>query len=140
MDFKPNRLSFEQGIERIKKAAGKFDKDYAIVTSRDEVAVDLRHSLKVTNVPPGFEKWQLPVWLEKPSQLYISVAAPNLKVPEHSHDEGAGVRIIMSGSIIFNGKELTEGDWMYIPQGKKYTFATGPLGARMCYCYCCSCA
>ena len=45
----------------------------------------------------------------------------------------------MSGSIIYKGNELVAGDWMYIPQGVKYSFKVGPNGARMGYCYQCCC-
>jgi hypothetical protein len=61
-------------------------------------------------------------------------------VPKHSHDEGDGIRIIMSGSIIYDGHELSGGDWMFIPKGVAYDFKVGPMGAALCYCYCCCCA
>ena len=71
--------------------------------------------------------------------MFISVGAPGIKVPNHSHDEGAGIRFIMNGSITYKGKELTGGDWMYIPKGIEYEFEVGHLGVTMCYCYCCCC-
>jgi hypothetical protein len=61
-------------------------------------------------------------------------------VPTHSHNEGDGVRFIASGSIKYNGQELTTGDWMYIRAGSEYEFEVGRYGAVMCYCYCCCCA
>jgi quercetin dioxygenase-like cupin family protein len=82
----------------------------------------------------------LPVYLANPSQLFLTIAAPETAAEEHSHDEGDGIRFITSGSIIYKGMELTAGDWMFIPKGEKYSFMTGRMGANMCYCYCCCCA
>ena len=140
--FNPGRLTFEQGLRRIKDAAKKtqLDQTSEIVTSRDTRAAKAQSLLKVDNIPDGFVKWQLPVYLEKPSQLFITVAPPDADVPEHSHDEGDGIRFISAGSINYNGQELTAGDWMFIPKGKTYSFKVGTFGAMMCYCYCCCCA
>ena len=111
-----------------------------MITSRDEAARYAQKLLTVSEVPGGFRKWQLPVYLDRPSQLFITVAEPRADVPEHSHDEGDGIRFIAQGSIIYNGTELTAGDWMFIPAGSRYSFKVGELGALMCYCYCCCCA
>jgi hypothetical protein len=141
-DFNPNALTFEEGIKRLDSILKKegIDPQHHITTSRDKEAEHLREVLKITNVPKGFQKWMLPVYLTSASQLYISMAEPNVEVPSHSHDEGEGIRFMISGSIMYNGKELTAGDWMYIPKGAQYSMKVGPLGALMCYCYCCSCA
>lgn len=141
-DFNPNLLTFEEGIDRLNRILKKegLDPQHHITTSRDPGAEHLREVLKITNVPQGFQKWMLPVHLPSASQLYISMAEPNVEVPLHSHDEGDGIRFMISGSIIYNGKELTAGDWMFIPKGTQYSMKIGPLGALMCYCYCCSCA
>ena len=140
--FDPNQVTFTQGLKRIEAAVHKLGMDTSkkVLTSQDSQAMAAQKLLTVTNVPGGFTKWQLPVFLDKPSQLFITLAAPNAEVPEHSHNEGAGIRFIAGGSIIYNGKELTAGDWMYIPQGAKYSFKVGSVGATMCYCYCCCCA
>jgi len=140
--FDPNQVKFDEGLKRLESAARKLgiDPRKSILTSRDRIAAEARRALMISNVPGGFTKWQLPVYLDKPSQLYITTAAPNAEVAEHSHNEGAGVRFIAGGSILYNGQELTAGDWMYIPAGIKYSFKVGDFGATMCYCYCCSCA
>lgn len=140
--FNPKEhLTFKEGEEKVKSALKAADIDFKsrIYTSRDDESILLANLLQVKEVPDGFKKWQLPVVME-PSQLFISVAAPDIKVPSHSHDEGDGIRFIMSGSVYFNGQELTAGDWMFIPAGKEYNIQIGPMGALMCYCYCCSCA
>jgi uncharacterized protein YegJ (DUF2314 family) len=140
-DFKPNRLTFDQGVERVQEALKKHRMSMSerIITSRDPGVDELCRTLKVDNVPSGFNKWQLPIILDR-SQLYISVAQPNATVPLHSHDEGDGVRLMLSGSIIYEGKELSAGDWMFIPKGKPYAFTVGRFGAVMGYCYQCCCA
>ena len=141
-NFKPNQLTFKDGLERIEKANREAGLTIGkeIITSRDERVKKALQKLETTNIPEGFKKWQLPVALRCESQLFVTVSPPGLKVPSHSHDEGPGVRFIAGGSIIYNGKELTSGDWMYIPAGTPYEFEVGPYGATMCYCYCCCCA
>ena len=42
--------------------------------------------------------------------------------------------MIISGSIKFSGKELSEGDWMYIPAGANYMFEVGLRGVGIFYC------
>jgi hypothetical protein len=139
--FNPNVATFEEGVERINEALSlaKFKIGHEIITSQDKEAIKLVNLLAVNNIPDGFKKWQLPFVMES-SQLFISVSNPDVEVPEHSHDEGTGIRFIMSGSIYYDGKELKSGDWMYIPKGAKYSFKTGPFGASFCYCYECCCA
>ncbi len=135
-------LSFEQGAGRVRKAlaeVGIESIDQSIFTSKDSKSLGLDRTLQVDNIPGGFKKWQLPVVLDR-AQMFISSAAPGAKVPAHIHKEGAGVRFIMSGSIVYEGNELTAGDWMYIPEGMPYSFEVGELGATMCYCYACCCA
>lgn len=140
--FDPNQLTFEEGLKRITQASEKIGikLDRGILTSRDKDVFRLTNVLRVTNVPAGFVKWQLPVYLDKPSQLFISSAAPLSTVETHSHRDGDGIRFIVSGSIDYNGQELSAGDWMFIPAGQEYSFQVGPRGATMCYCYCCCCA
>lgn len=136
-----NELTFQQGLKRIveeNKKAG-FDYSRQITTSQDKEAKSAVDGLKFPYVPDGFTKFQLPFALNSPTQMFISVGAPGTKVPEHSHDEGDGVRFIVNGSIKYNGKELKTGDWMYVPKGKKYSFEVGPLGATFFYCYECCC-
>ena len=134
-------MTFSQGEEKVKHACAEAGLKIGskIITSRDRNAVVAANLLSVDNIPGGFKKWQRPFVMDR-SQLFISIGSPDAKVPEHSHDEGDGIRFIMSGSIHYNGMELTAGDWMYIPKGAKYSMAVGALGAAMCYCYCCCCA
>jgi hypothetical protein len=134
--FNPNELSFEDGVKRVEAALKKvgLDMDKQIMTSRDTKVIAATELLTVPHVPEGFVKWQLPIVLKQPSQLYLSTSEPNVEVPAHSHDEGPGVRFIISGSIQYGGKELTAGE------GTSYSFKVGPHGVTMGYCYCCCCA
>src|SRR5689334_18290579 len=139
--FNPNRLTFDEGLERIRKALDNSGVrvDGRIVTSRDKDAGDLRDALAVENVPKGFTKYQLPVYLDAPSQLFVTIAEPNVRAGRHVHEDGDGIRFIAGGSITFEGQELSAGDWMFVPKGRDYEFEVGPNGALMCYCYCCCC-
>lgn len=136
--FQPNRLKVEACARRVRDALKKadFDMDRQIVTSRDRAGIQLKKLLSTSNIPAGFTKWQLPIDFAR-CFVFISVASPNVRVPEHSHDEGSGIRFIAAGSIIYHGQELTAGDWMYIPRGRRYSFEVGPFGATMFYCYQC---
>lgn len=49
------------------------------------------------------------------------------------------MRFIVSGSVIYNGKELVGGDWMFVPKDVPYSLDVGPNEAIMCYCYPCCC-
>lgn len=141
MKFDPNQVTFAQGAVRVEGVVRKLGVDLRrqVLTSRDPVALELRKLLPVTNVPKGFEKYQLPFVLQD-SQLFVTTAPAGAKVEEHAHEDGDGVRFIAHGSVHYNGMELKEGDWMFIPKGLRYSLQIGARGAVMCYCYCCCCA
>jgi hypothetical protein len=138
--FNANPATFEDGVERVKEAlkVSGFKVGKQIVTSQDKGITKVLNLLGTDNIPDGFKKWQLPFIFDK-TQMFFSVGNPDVLVPEHSHDEGDGIRIIVSGSIFYKDKELKSGDWMFIPQGAKYSIKTGPFGSTMCYCYQCCC-
>lgn len=135
----PDRLTFEEGLERIRQESTKagFELERNIVTSRSEEAESFKDILQVSKVLEGFRKLQLPVHFACESQTFISFAVPNTRVPALSHKEGPGIRIIISGSMKYEGVELVAGDWMYIPAGKEYDFTVGPSGVAMFSSYCC---
>jgi hypothetical protein len=111
-EFDPNRLSFDEGLERIQQAIGKtaLTRQGRILNSRDDGVKGALKALAVNNVPDGFRKWQLPVYLNAPSQLFVTVAEPGARAEAHSHREGDGFRFVAGGSIIYEGQELTAGD------------------------------
>lgn len=136
-------ISFEDGLHRVAEARrelGMAERTTQIVTSRDPSAERLREALKIAKLPAGFQKWQLPVAItETGAQFFMSVAQAGAAVEEHSHEEGDGLRVIISGSIDYAGQELTAGDWMFIPAKASYSFKVGHQGASMFYCYKCCC-
>ena len=139
--FDPNKESLFRCIARLENLArdGGLSTE-KILTSQDVAKAGLEEKLKVTNIPPGFQKRMLPVFLDKASTFYISRGEAGTEVPEHSHDEGDGLRVILSGSIRYGDVELSEGDWMFLPAGQKYSFVVGERGVTMFYCYSCCCA
>jgi hypothetical protein len=142
VEFDPNRSALSDCMALIEKAVEEagFQTQGRVVTSRDDGMTELRKRLATTNVPGGFRKWQLPFILNGPATLFITVAEADARVPPHAHQEGDGIRFIAGGSINYEGTELSQGDWMFIPAGVEYSFEVGPNGAIMCYCYCCCCA
>lgn len=140
--FNPNKLTFEAGLKRIQQASEKagIKLERRILTSKDSEVAELTRALKVDNVPEGITKWQLPVHMESATQMFVSIAEPNTKVPLHAHRDGDSLRFIVSGSINFNGQELTAGDWMYVPAGHKYSFEAGRIRVIIICCYACCCA
>lgn len=139
-EFDPNRNKLGVCLDQIKV----IQQEMGISTSRIFTSRDIKDlwnsQAAVSNIPSGFNKIMLPFNTEGPATFYISAAGPNVKVPSHSHDEGAGIRFIASGSIIYKGQELVAGDWMYLPAKVPYDFVVGPKGVVIFYCYQCCCA
>jgi hypothetical protein len=138
-DWDPNKTSFEKGrpyVELQLKKAG-LDPDAGILTSKDPKARKALSLLKTLNAPRGFEKHQLPFSFFHPTNLYVASGKAGSTVPSHSHDEGAGMRFIIKGSLTINGKRLGPGDWIYIPKGKPYSLKVGPKGVQFVADYAC---
>ena len=124
-------------IEQVQKDLGLSQKD--IFTSIDAERSGGHPDLRVTNIPNGFSKTMLPFFTDGAATFYLSSGAPNSVVPRHSHDEGAGIRFIVNGSIQYGDQLLREGDWMFMPAGAEYEFNVGSTGVTMFYCYSCCC-
>lgn len=140
MAFNPNQISLEDGIKIIKQAQEELGLSQdRIFTSIDAEKAGASKMLATNTVPSGFSKWMLPFYTDGAATFYISSAAPNSTVPRHSHEEGAGIRFIMNGSLEYNGQVLSEGDWMYMPANAPYEFTVGARGVSMFYCYQCCC-
>jgi hypothetical protein len=60
-----------------------------------------------------------------------------LSLDQPSHDEGDGIKFIVPSSILHNGQQLTEVNWMFIPAGELRSLKVGPFGILMCH-YCVS--
>ena len=111
------------GADRIRTALDKHGiviKD-EVITSRDEGMDDVLFDLRRPDMPPGILSWQLPVILDKTTFVFLTVAEPGAIVPTHAHSRNL-FRVVISGSIITDGKELKSGDWMYVPKGTKYSY------------------
>lgn len=62
---------------------------------------------------------------------WLSRIDPNTTIPGHSHplEKLGDMKVVISGSVMFQGRELTAGDWFWAPSGEQYTFSTGDRGA-----------
>lgn len=132
--FTPKEITFAEGVERLQAALTRagVNLDSGILTSRDPRLHALRDELRLPGLPDGFTMWQIPVPLNR-SLLFLQVALPHAQMPEHRHPHAPVFRLVVSGSIIHAGIELTVGDWMYVPKGIAYSFTAGALGAAVMY-------
>jgi hypothetical protein len=75
------------------------------------------------------KKWQLPIGSSH-IKIEQTVFPPNTLVAPHVHpensqeDPGGGLRIVISGTIFYEGREYGPGDWFFAPNGRPYTFTT----------------
>jgi hypothetical protein len=121
-------------------AKNGLDLNRHIITSRDKSAKAFNKSLSIKSAPQGFTKSRLPFFMEcEGVNFYISSAAPGVRVGTHSHEHGPVVRFVLEGSITFRNTEYSTGDWIYLPEGAKYSFEVGNRGASFILLYCCCC-
>jgi mannose-6-phosphate isomerase-like protein (cupin superfamily) len=119
-------LAKGQGVKRINaalKKAGIVLTKGRVITSRDDSMDEAREELRRLNLPPGFQSWQLPV-PKNDLDIFLTVVSPGAVLPEHSHTRDL-FRVVLSGSIFTEGKELKTGDWMYVPAGTPYSYSAG---------------
>jgi quercetin dioxygenase-like cupin family protein len=103
-----------------------------VVTSFDENSVRAEKDLSV-DVPfaVGVQKWQLPINLPN-FRVIMTRFPPNTVVDLHEHPNFDGVsacgqlRVVVQGSITFDGRKYGPGDWFFIPNGVPYSFVTDP--------------
>ena len=64
---------------------------------------------------------------------WLARIAPDTKIPHHTHDleKLADYKLVISGSIFGNGRELTAGDWIWASAGESYNFTAGEQGALL---------
>jgi hypothetical protein len=104
----------------------------AAVTSFDQAALSARDALRV-DAPfgSGIAKWQLPVNMLE-LRVFQTVFPPDTLVAPHVHpvnteqDPGGSLRIVVKGSISYEGRTFRPGDWFYVPNGESYTFRSSP--------------
>jgi len=102
------------------------------IDSFHDKATSARSELKVeTPFGSGIEKWELPVFMP-PLRVHNTVFPPNTSVAPHVHplnsakEPGGGLRVVISGSILYEEKEYKPGDWFFVPNGEPYAFRTDP--------------
>jgi len=103
-----------------------------VVTSFDEIATRAETELAVdAPFADGVKKWQLPINLPG-FRLVMTKFPPGTVVKAHKHPSIPGfsrcgqVRVVIKGSIDYDGKIYGPGDWFYIPNGGAYSFTTDP--------------
>lgn len=78
---------------------------------------------------------RMPVTDVKDGRFFAWLAriAPDTVIPAHTHDleKLADFKLVISGSIVGNGRELTAGDWIWAPAGRPYNFTVGEQGALL---------
>ena len=114
------------GAERVRAALKKHGiaVERKVITSRDPGMDEVRNELRRPDMPPGFHQWQLPIVMEGPAFFFLTVAEPGAVVPRHAHKRDL-FRMVLSGSMHINGRELMVGDWMYVPSGTSYSYGAG---------------
>jgi quercetin dioxygenase-like cupin family protein len=110
-------------------------RDALVCSAFDKLADPLPHKW------PGVTRWFFPYGYRAPDieapeyggryLAYIAHIDPNVKITDHTHpiERLADKRVVLSGTIYAEGKELTAGDFFWVPANTKYSFTTGKTGA-----------
>jgi quercetin dioxygenase-like cupin family protein len=130
-----------QGVQRVRQVLrnhGHNDIGDRVLTSQDRGMQDILNELSRTQgMSPGFQQWQLPLGVGDNHTVlaFMTEAAAGAVLPAHSHEADL-FRVVVAGSLEFNGVQLGTGDWMFIPKGTtyQYTAASNP-GATTLHCY-----
>ncbi|HEV2802058.1 MAG TPA: cupin domain-containing protein [Pyrinomonadaceae bacterium] len=126
------------GVARVREALQEagLDTTSTIITSRDAAVQAMQERLRTRAMPAGFTQHQLPIlFFGQNTMHFITYGQPHAKFPEHRHEQDDGLRLIIKGSLIFRGTELTAGDWMYVPRGSSYSFEVGAAGCTIFHAY-----
>ncbi|KAF1996597.1 hypothetical protein P154DRAFT_579700 [Amniculicola lignicola CBS 123094] len=112
------------------------------VTSRDpkvtSATVSLPHLAQYAETGEGITHSFFPFAPRMPANpnkdgrffAWLAHIAPGTDVPGHIHEleRLADYKLVINGSIISNGRELTAGDWIWAPAGTAYSFTVGGKG------------
>ncbi|WP_143282147.1 hypothetical protein [Burkholderia pseudomallei] len=103
------------------------------VSSLDDATRALENELPLaTPFGSGLKKFQLPIDM-MPIRVAKTIFPPGSVVKRHIHpphsnaDPGGGLRIVVSGWILFEDRRYRQGDWFFVPNGTPYEFSTAPL-------------
>lgn len=103
-----------------------------VVTSFDDDTLRAENDLRVdAPYADGAQKWQLPIALPN-FRIMMTRFPPNTVVEPHVHPDIDDItkcgqyRIVIEGSITYNGKKYGPGEWFFIPNGVPYSFVTDP--------------
>ena len=125
-----------RGVRRVKDALRKHGVDFGnrVITSRDRGMDEVQKDLKRTGMPPGVEQWQIPIVVGANEDIlsFTGQMEAGADVPEHAHNQ-AIFRIVIQGSLEYNGMTLKAGDWMLVPAGQRYELKAGPDGCTTMY-------
>ena len=103
-----------------------------VVTSFDEVARRAEEELRVgAPFAKTAKKWQLPIDVMG-FRIIKTVFPPDTIILPHTHSvldpdvKSGGFRMVVKGSITFEGQKFEPGDWFFVPNGTPYSFKTDP--------------
>jgi quercetin dioxygenase-like cupin family protein len=127
-----------QKVRQVLQRHGHRDIGDRVLTSQDNDMQGILNDLSRTaGMPPGFQQWQLPLGVGDNHTVlaFMTEADAGAVLPEHSHAADL-FRVVVSGSLQYNGVVLSAGDWMFIPKNTRYqyTAASNP-GVRTLHCY-----
>lgn len=129
-NWDPDDSILETGPARIRKAIGKETED-RIVTSRDQG----REGIPGREMPEGFTQTLQTVALPRDLLVFETKFEPERTLPSHSHADADIFRIVIEGSIEYEGTTLGPGEWMFVPSGSDYKLSSGRDGATVCHMY-----
>jgi len=114
--------------------------DRGMLCSRDPGPTAARATLRDL-IPadfPGVTRWFLPIAPKMPTAgagrfvAYTTALAPGATVSAAGPVRSAyALKAVISGSVICEGRRLTAGDWLWIPEGRAYSFTAETLGAAV---------
>jgi hypothetical protein len=110
-----------------------------VISSLDQSTSASQQTLRLaTPFGSGIEKYELPIDM-LPIRVAKTVFAPGSVVTRHVHpphseeSPGGGVRIVVSGYVLFEGRRHGPGDWFFTPNGSPYEFSTDPDGVTIVF-------
>ncbi|MEW7847260.1 hypothetical protein AB2N08_01045 [Massilia aurea] len=132
----------ESAVNKIEHLAARFSQSGSkrIMCSRDPDVASMEEDL-VDLIPADFDgvkRFFLPIAPVLPKggtgrySAYYAQLAPNTVVPMTANEsEHYALKVVLIGSIRYDNRWLTAGDWLWIPAGESYAFTCGNFGALL---------